>query len=69
MAGASDLSDKWGGYQMLVNIAKHKQDLDAMGGFKDTVTDHKTVDVLTFMDYKHDVIGFENKLHKIINKK
>ena len=68
-AGYPELSDKWGGYQMLVNIAKHKQELDAINGYKDTVTDHSTVSVLTFMDYRHDSINCQNNYQKIISKK
>ena len=62
------MSQKWGGYQMLVNIAKHKSEFDAISGYKDTVTDHATVDVLSYMDYKSELIGCENKLHKLLNK-
>lgn len=69
MAGCEDLSDKWGGYQMLYNISEHKGRLDAMCGFKDTVTEHSTVEVLTFMDYRHDVSNYENNYQKIISKK
>lgn len=54
---------------MLTNIAEHKGKLDAMFGFKDTVTDHTTGGVLRFMDYKHDVANYENNYQKIINKK
>ena len=54
---------------MLVNLAQHKSILDAMFGFKDTVTDHTTGGVLRFLDYKHDNANYENNYQKIINKK
>lgn len=54
---------------MLVNISEHKGVLDAMLGTKEAVTDHSTVQVLTFMDYQHDKIDYQNRLHEIINKK
>jgi len=53
---------------MLYNISGHKNKLDAMFGFKETVTDHTTGGVLRFMDYKHDYANYENRLHKIVNK-
>ncbi len=68
MAGCNDLSQKWGGYQMLVNIAEYKPSLDAMFCATEVVTDHTTGGVLRFLDYKHDYAHYENKLHKIVNK-
>lgn len=69
MAGCQDLTAKWGGYQMLVNISEQKTQLDAIMGFKGTVTEHSTVGVLTYMDYKSDNIRYLNRLQEISNKK
>ena len=68
-AGSTDLSNHWGGYQLLVNISEYKPQLDAMMGFKNTVTDHSTGSVLMFMDYKSDIINYNNKLRKIMQPK
>tara|TARA_R100001244_G_scaffold124761_2_gene94659 strand:+ start:2735 stop:2944 length:210 start_codon:yes stop_codon:yes gene_type:complete len=69
MAGCQELSEKWGGYQMLVNISEQKPQLDAICGFKDVVTDHSTVEVLTYMDFKSDNIRYLNRLQEVSNKK
>ena len=60
------LSDRWGSYQMLVNISEHKTSLDAMMGIKETVTDHSTIAVLQFMEYKSDYINYQNKYAEVV---
>lgn len=54
---------------MIVNISGHKHTLDAMLGFKNTVTDHLTADVLQLLDYQSDVINYENRYRKITTPK
>ncbi len=66
MAGSDILSKRWGSYQMLVNISEHKASLDAMMGFKETVTDHSTISVLQFMEYKSDNINYQNKYAEVM---
>ena len=68
-AGSEELGIKWGGYQMLVSIAEEKSVLDAINGYKDAVTDHSTVSVLQYMDYKNDQINYQNKLAEIMRNK
>ncbi len=54
---------------MLVSIAEEKSVLDAINGYKDAVTDHSTVSVLQYMDYKNDQINYQNKLAEIMRNK
>ncbi len=54
---------------MLVNIAEHKASLDAMMGFKETVTDHSAISVLQFMEYKSDNINYQNKYAEVMRDK
>ena len=68
MAGSSQLSEHWGSYQMLFNISKHKGQLDAMLGYKDTVDEHLTGEVLNFMEYQNDIAAYQNRLSEV-NKK
>jgi hypothetical protein len=68
-AGSEELSIKWGGYQMLVSVAEEKKTLDAMNGYKNAVTDHSTVSVLQYMDYKNDQMNYQNKLAEIMRNK
>jgi hypothetical protein len=51
---------------MLVNISEHKTSLDAMMGIKETVTDHSTIAVLQFMEYKSDYINYQNKYAEVV---
>lgn len=54
---------------MLINIAEHKQSIDAIMGPKETVTDHSTISVLQFMEYKSDKINYENKYAEVMRDK
>ncbi len=54
---------------MLVNISEHKNQLDAIMGFKESVTDHSAIGVLQFMEYKSDYIDYQNKHNKILREK
>jgi hypothetical protein len=54
---------------MLVSVAEEKKTLDAMNGYKNAVTDHSTVSVLQYMDYKNDQMNYQNKLAEIMRNK
>ena len=54
---------------MLVNLSGHKDNLDAIHGKVDLVTEHKTGNVLRFMDYQHDMSNYERRYTELINKR
>jgi len=54
---------------MLMNTVEYKSQLDAMMGYKDTVTDHTTIGVLQFMAYKNDYANYQNRLMELKRNK
>jgi len=54
---------------MLISIGEEKSLLDAINGTKNAVTDHSTVSVLQYMDYKNDQMNYQNRLAEIMRNK